>query len=217
MATYNNGILGAFRGKLGNVIGTFWKGKPVLRAVPTLKNDLITPAQQEVRARFKLLISLLTSLKILLDYGMGAYNRAMTTLNAAFSFNYTSITGVFPYLTVDLSKFKLSKGTRTRLMKPAVESIDANIIDLTWDAGDNEALYSDSVMAAVIDPDSGSAFCFPNIARRLDEFAELKIPEGFTGRNLTVMAFVVSGGALMKVKSKDDVSDSQVVGEVILQ
>jgi len=38
MGTYNKGILGAFYGKVGTVVGSTWRGKDVMRSLPRKSN-----------------------------------------------------------------------------------------------------------------------------------------------------------------------------------
>ena len=45
MGTYNKGILGAFSGKVGPVVGATWRGKEVMRSLPKKSNRLATTYQ----------------------------------------------------------------------------------------------------------------------------------------------------------------------------
>lgn len=52
MATINRGILDGFFGKVGTVVGSFWKGTPVMRAYVRRIHDSKNNSQLLVRARF---------------------------------------------------------------------------------------------------------------------------------------------------------------------
>ena len=52
MGTYNKGILGAFSGKVGPVVGATWRGKDVMRSLPKKSNRLATAFQQQQRSKF---------------------------------------------------------------------------------------------------------------------------------------------------------------------
>lgn len=54
MGTINQGILGGFRGKVGNVVGFFWKGQAVMRSLAGSVANPRTPAQRAFRSRFAL-------------------------------------------------------------------------------------------------------------------------------------------------------------------
>lgn len=62
MAIINRGILGGFRGKIGNVIGSSWKGIDTMRAMPISVANPRTNSQVENRSRFALLSKLLSSM-----------------------------------------------------------------------------------------------------------------------------------------------------------
>ena len=38
MATFEKGILGGFSGKVGNVVGSRWRGKNIMRSLPQRGN-----------------------------------------------------------------------------------------------------------------------------------------------------------------------------------
>lgn len=52
MGTINQGILGGFRGKVGNVVGFFWKGQAVMRSLAGSVANPQTLAQRVHRAHF---------------------------------------------------------------------------------------------------------------------------------------------------------------------
>ena len=52
MAKVNWGILDGFIGKVGTVVGSFWKGKAVMRAYKRQVRDRNNEAQQIARIRF---------------------------------------------------------------------------------------------------------------------------------------------------------------------
>ena len=52
MAIIKRGILGGFSNKIGNVVGTSWKGISVMRALPQSVHNPKTEAQEEQRTNF---------------------------------------------------------------------------------------------------------------------------------------------------------------------
>ena len=52
MGTLVNGILGGFSGKVGTVVGSFWKGIASMRAYTPNVSSPNTPKQLEQRAKF---------------------------------------------------------------------------------------------------------------------------------------------------------------------
>lgn len=53
MATIKQGILGAFSGKVGSVVGSSWKGIPVMKSLPPSVANPRTAKQIEQRSRMK--------------------------------------------------------------------------------------------------------------------------------------------------------------------
>lgn len=215
MATYKQGILGGFSGKIGNVIGTFWKGQNVMRVVPASVTVSNTPAQLEVRMKFSVLQNFISSMKGMFSFGFGAYDSTMTTRNAAFKYNYDALKGTYPDISVDLTKVILSRGNRAQLYDAAVHSTVAGTLDITWAVNSDEDNYlSDSVMAAVIEATTGEVISCPNVARRMDETASITLPAGYSGKSVTVYVFAVSDDGLSTVSNLSQVSDSQNLGSV---
>lgn len=53
MAVINRGILGGFRGRVANVVGSSWKGIAVMKSLPLSVANPNTASQQEQRGAFK--------------------------------------------------------------------------------------------------------------------------------------------------------------------
>jgi hypothetical protein len=112
MAIYNKGILGSFTGRLGNVIGTHWKGKAVMKSVPAASvKRTNSEAQNAQRIRFGIASKLLSTMLPAVEIGW--YNSAksarITEMNAAMS--YTLKNAFEPDdTTIDYSKVLISKG-----------------------------------------------------------------------------------------------------------
>ena len=212
MATYKQGILGGFSGRIGNVIGTFWKGRQVMRIRAATYNDANTLRQQEQRMRFKLINSFIYAQKELINWGFGAYDRTMSAMNAAVSLNFKSaITGIFPNLTIDLPKVILSKGSLPGFEDNIVTSTLPNTISLDWldNTGTFNALGTDNLMVSVVDDASFEVILFPNAAKRADEEIMLTLPALWTAKHVTVYTFFVSEDGLSTVSDSSQVSDTE--------
>ena len=70
MATINRGILDGFFGKVGTVVGSFWKGIPVMRAYVRRIRDRKATPQQLVRVRFATLAQLASSFMAAINIGL---------------------------------------------------------------------------------------------------------------------------------------------------
>jgi Family of unknown function (DUF6266) len=136
MATYKNGILGSFSGKIGSVVFTTWNGIPVIRSKPIRKNTKPSPLQEQQRARFKLISGFLKPLKDLLIQTFQQSAAGMSWFNKALSENKSAITGNYPLITIDYPKILLSKGKLPLGEPPMISSPESGKLLLTWKIGD---------------------------------------------------------------------------------
>lgn len=90
MSKYNNGILGPFSGRVGNVVGAKWKDRFVMRARPYPKQE-VTPTQRQMtqRNRFALAAEALRPLAGAINTGFrfDTALKKMSSRNIAMSEN----------------------------------------------------------------------------------------------------------------------------------
>ena len=86
MATYNKGILGAFSGKVGPVVGATWRGKDVMRSLPKKSNRLATAFQQQQRSKFAMATEFLSSVQPVVSRYFGGNTGLKTRRNQAMSY-----------------------------------------------------------------------------------------------------------------------------------
>jgi hypothetical protein len=111
MASYKEGALGPFHGRLGNVIGGTWKGKPYLRTRPDRRKKA-SKREQLNRDKFKLLHLWLQPLVEILRAGFKGYSKMVEGYNAAKSYNLkNAFTLVDEKYEFDPAKVLLSYGT----------------------------------------------------------------------------------------------------------
>jgi hypothetical protein len=110
MATFRKGILGGFSGKVGDVVGSTWKGKQVIRKLPAPGKTGPSPAQLKQQARFGKLVGFLRPVTPLLNQAFEKSNLNMSAFNKALSNNQNAITGVYPDFKIDYTKVILCKG-----------------------------------------------------------------------------------------------------------
>ena len=67
MGTYNKGILGPFRGIVGPVVGSTFRGKDVMRSRPRKSNRAATALQLQQRAKFRRVTQFLTPVRVLVS------------------------------------------------------------------------------------------------------------------------------------------------------
>jgi hypothetical protein len=150
MAIYNNGILGPFSGTVGSIVGSSWRGIPVIRSKPVRKKTGLSILQEQQIAKFSLMTKFLRPLTDLLNQTFQKPAVGMTCFNQAFSLNYPAITGDYPAIGIDYSRIILSKGRLPLGEPPTISSPDAGKLLLTWRTGDgiNRRLTSGTAFIA---------------------------------------------------------------------
>lgn len=155
MATFVNGILGGFSGKVGTVIGSYWNGIEYMRSRAAHVSQPNTPAQLEQRARFalvgKFIRPLIPFLRV--SYKSMAVNKS--AFNAAMAHTLeNAVTGTYPELSIDFTKVLVSQGLLLGAESASAVSTTANTINFTWN--DNSEDYganpTDKVVLVVYCP-----------------------------------------------------------------
>lgn len=216
MATYKQGILGGFSGRIGNVIGTYWKGQNVMRIRAASYNDANTPAQQEHRLKFKLVQNFLLTNKSLIDQGFNAVDNRMTALNAALKANIKKvITGVFPNLSVDKSKVILSTGNLAVLEDAKGSSTNPAVLFIDWVNNPDVINQHDTdiLNLSVTNESTQEVMTLQNVATRSMESVEVLLPTTWSGKIVQVLGFMTADSM---VSSSNEVSNTMYLGQVTL-
>jgi hypothetical protein len=152
MGTIKQGVLGAFSGKVGTVIGSTWKGIAVMRGLPVGRRGNPTPSQIQQKAKFGLMIKFLQPLTSLLNLTFDSLAVGMSGINKAFSYNLqNALTGVYPALAVNYPMVLLSRGDLPVAGAHAAASTVAGKIAFNWtdNSGLGKALTTDIAFVAV--------------------------------------------------------------------
>lgn len=152
MSKIKKGILGGFSGKVGNVVGAFWKGKAVMRSLPGSVHQPETTGQMAVRQRFSLLSVFLSRLYGTISIGFKEREDGTTFFNEAMRANYAdAVSGAYPAQTLNYNNMIVSEGNLTNLGATACSDSGTGDIDLTWqdNSGTGTADANDFVYACV--------------------------------------------------------------------
>jgi len=198
MGTINGGVLGGFNGKVGAVIGSHWKGKPVMRGKSTAKRGKSSELQIEQQAKFSLMVNFLQPI---IDFLNISYKKAavqMSGFNKAISANIQfAVTGVYPDFAVDYPKIQLSKGSLPAVDAPTAASAIAGKVTFTWP--DNSkiargALPSDIAFVAAYNADLKHWIVNEDAAARNAGTFVLDVT-GYSGKSMqTYMGFMSDDG-----------------------
>ena len=184
MGTIKNGITGGFSGKVGNVIGSNWKGIDYMRSRATSVSQPNTPAQLDQRARFGTVGKFLRPLIPFLRIGFKNQAVKMSAFNAALAYNLkNAISGVYPAYAIDYANALISEGYLPEALNPTAVSAVAGKIAFTWEdnSTDAEALAADKVILVVYNPVKKRAVNVVGGNTRSSGTQTITLPASFSG------------------------------------
>jgi len=219
MGTIKKGILGGFSGRVGNVIGSTWKGQDVMKIRPATVFNPNTERQQEQRAKFGMVGRFNRAHLNLIRIGFRAYTKNMTAVNAAMSYNMANaVTGTWPNLEIDFSKVMISMGTLAPVSGVTALSEASASVSLGWASGLQSAngRGSDQVIVSLYDKLSGEVVFFLACASRQEESVSLSLPANWSGRTAEVFVFLISLEGTGLAASRESVSNTVYAGSVTI-
>lgn len=210
MARYKNGINGAFKGKVGQVVGVTWMGMEVMRSVPEAFTKAPTAAQLNQRRILAMVSSWLRPLKELIWIGFQYFATGKSPMNSAVSFVMKqALTIENGHQQIDFPKVIFSRGELLiSIIKDIIALVDA-ILHIKWDNVPASALNKDDDQATFIlyNADKEKFATFKNVAQRGDKEAVLQLPANFAGDEIY--------GWMHYVNAKGDgISTTVYLGEI---
>ena len=187
MGTYNKGILGPFSGKVGTVVGASWRGKFVMRSLPTKTDKLPTEIQLLQREKFSLVSEFLTPIAPVITKYFGSGSGELTRRNQAMSYHMKeAVTFVDPVYEMMYNKVQISKGDLVGLQNPTAVSIIAAKIKFSWEdnSGQGTAKPTDQLVVVLYAPVDGLYYYNLAAALRSDTTVSLTLPSYFSGLEL---------------------------------
>ncbi|WP_396188978.1 DUF6266 family protein [Flavobacterium sp.] len=201
MATYNKGILGAFSGKVGPVVGATWRGKDVMRSLPKKGNRLPTESQQVQRKKFTMTTEFISGIQPVVKRYFGRDNGNKTRRNQAMSYLMKeAIVFNDPDYEWDFSKILISKGDLLGIDNGQVVAGAGQSIDLSWsnNSDQGEALASDKLVVVVYEPTLKATVYSLNASTRSSESVTLELPNYLADLKVQVWAtFAAEDDALV--------------------
>jgi len=212
MGVYNKGILGAFSGKVGPVVGASWRGKEVLRSLPRKGNRVATETQLLQRLKFKTVSSFITPLAPIISRFFGSGSLEKTRTNQAMSYHMTeAVTYVDPNFEIIYEKVVISKGDLLGFQAPTATPAAGTKIDFTWvnNSGQGQAKDNDQLIIAVYEATTKSTVYSLNSGKRVDGSGTITLPAYLSG--LTVHVWIAFASENQKLYAT-----SVYMGEVVL-
>lgn len=150
MATIKQGILGGISGKIGNVVGSSWKGIAVLKSLPLSVSNPNTAGQQAQRGAMTGIVAVARILlAALITPYWNPFSQRMSGYNAFVKENIATFVGT---VFTNFSSFYTSRGSL--LGVPAVVGVSTaagNTTTLTWtdNSGTADALATDEAIGVI--------------------------------------------------------------------
>ena len=151
MARIYQGILGPFSGKVGEVIGSSWKGIPYIKARPTQFHDAKTPKQLTHRMKLQAAHGFARSIKPLIEIGFRNVTGTQTPYNKAVSCVLkNAVVGEYPEVGIAPNKIIVSQGVLAKVdgCKASIQE-DGNII-FSWEEQNSLSEDLDHIEATIL-------------------------------------------------------------------
>lgn len=211
MAQSNKGILGNVSGTVGTVVGTTWRGKPILRSRPDKKKNRRKSDKQLVQqAKFALSISFMQVMKDLLEIGFKTTATGPTGQNKALAHMLKkAINGTYPDFQIAYNKVLVSQGTLLNAFDAKPSAAAKEAIQFSWT---NNSLVSnanedDQVLMAAYCPEFNCTVFRTGVDRKAGNDT-LELP-GFSGKVVHTWVSFIS-------KDGEDIATSLYTGEITI-
>lgn len=207
------GILDGFVGKVGTVVGSFWKGLPVMRAYKRSVKDANTNAQQLIRARFATITSLASAFlyAIRMGFKQVARSRKITEGDYFVKKNWECVHADSPETTtIDYTELVLAQGSLPEVLfgnASFAEPLQVSV-PMTNTSDVIGADSHDKVYLFVYSPEAGAGVISDGRNTRADESASVNVPAYWNGHRVHVWGFAIGAGP----DNLGVISDSRYLG-----
>ena len=194
MAKIKNGVLGAFSGKIGPIIGGMWKTIAYIKAVPkTDSKRTRTAGQIATQEKMRFINNFLAPFHSYINIGLKNEAASRTEISVAFTLNYhEAILGTYPDFSVDYSKFIFSKGVLPMATNMVATLVDDSI-QFTWESSnDSKSNFDDQLMIVIYCSELKQADGLIGGVKRSAKKCTFQLNERFRGKAVEVYASIIS-------------------------
>jgi len=182
MATYEKGILGAFTGTVGTVVGANWRGKNVMRSRPRKTTRIPTELQMLQREKFATVAQFLNPIRGVYNLYFGQKVATKSRYNLAVSYHIKeAVAWVNTVFKITYNKVLISKGELQGLQDVAAVAVANTQLQLSWtdNSGQGLALATDALLVVVYSDDLNLFEVFESYATRQDVELTLQLAPYF--------------------------------------
>lgn len=212
MGIYEKGIIGAFSGKVGPVVGATWRGKDVMRSLPRKSSKPATLNQKLQRDKFTMVTEFLTPLNPIISRYFGSNNEVKTRRNQAMSYILKeAVSYNAPNFEWEYNRILISRGSLIGLNNGAATAGTGQSITITWtnNSGIGDAEATDQLVVAVYEPTSKTTSFSLNAGTRAQGTGTLALPAFLSGLKVHVWATLASA-------DEKKYATSEYLGEVLV-
>jgi hypothetical protein len=182
MARIKQGILGGFSGKVANIVGSSWKGIPVMKSRPLSVANPKTAAQTTQRNKFSQAVAF--AVVILTTIVKPLWDRFAIRKSGFNAFIQTNIDAFNASGLNTPADLKIADGNMSATAIDSVTATNASpdaSVEWTNDSGEGSKLSDDIAYVCVYNEDTGNIEGFETEATRADELADIVITPPTTG------------------------------------
>lgn len=191
MATFEKGILGGFSGKVGNVVGTRWRGKNVMRSLPQRGSYTPSTKQEAQRAKFKTVMGFISPFMDVLSLYFESPKGDKSRSNLATSYHLKNAVVNSPEgIVMDYPKVLISKGDLRGIDGGTLAAAANQVLNFGWlnNSGQGKATATDTLMVVIYAPDLDMYYTNLAVATRDASTAAVTVPNFMTGFEVQVWA-----------------------------
>ena len=216
MGKVQMGILDGFIGKVGTVVGGYWKGKAVMRAYKKTVHDANTEAQQLIRTRFAGIGALAGQFLTAIERGFRnvARSRQLTEGDVFVRLNWNRVHADTPgSVTIDYEDLVVAQGNLPEVQFGAATATNPLQVDV--------AINDDATIIGSDPADEAYIFVYSPQAKagilsqpvlRVEEDAKIRVPSYWNGHRVHVYGFAIGGGT----DNAGRISNSRYIGSVTI-
>lgn len=216
MALYKNGILGAYRNKVGTVVGRIWRGKDVVAAMPKSMHNPNTDPQKKIRSRFAVIGRLAASLLNALNIGLhNVYMKRQSTAIGEFvRLNWDAVESSGATVTTDYSAIKVAKGNLVGVLfgTPDFDTPQQIVVSFESNEEADGTSLDDKVYLLVYCPDADAAILSAPV-KRSARSVSLMVPSYWSGMAVHLWGFTKGDGMTNVGDNRGKISNSTYIGK----
>lgn len=220
MAKIDEGILGPFSGKVGDVIGSSWHGIPYIKSRPAVFHDAKSPAQLAQRMRMQVAHQFVKSIKNVITIGYRYVAGEQIPYNKAVSYIVkNAIVGEYPDMGIAPNMVMVSQGNLMGAKGCTAIKEESGKVIFSWNIADENgqnALKEKAAKHPKMRTDNTAWLVAYNFSKQEVKTAQTSRGEGH-GTIETPADWIGDGiGCYLFFASNQDeaVSDSQFLGMI---